>query len=146
LQKFYPHFLESGPYLKFLHCLLAVVKSTPEDQEPDTPTLNSRAGPSSAQSETETLPWFPAYDVDDPESLWTRPHFLMRLGCVDGMGQYWSEIDPFPTKRNRSKLEDQAKHFRQFKNRQEEEEWEYAVKVSKTIVAKILKRTSRTSF
>ena len=30
-------------------------------------------------------------------------NYRMRLGCVDGMGQYWSEIDPFPTKTNRSK-------------------------------------------
>lgn len=77
LQKYYPHFLESGPYLKFLHTLLAVVKSAPDDGESAKPTATNTAGPATTtQSETEGLPLFPAYDVDDPESLWRRPQLL----------------------------------------------------------------------
>lgn len=72
-QEYYPNFLESGFYLRFLDDLLRMVKLTPDQQ-----TLaesNSLHTTTSCQTEVKTVDYFTC-DVDDPESLWKQPQLL----------------------------------------------------------------------
>jgi A-kinase anchor protein 10 len=102
-EKYYPHFLESGIYLKFLDSLLCGIRSTPDRSQPPDPAAETTEASESGRTERETVHYLAAWDVDDPESLWRQPQLLMRLGCVDSMGQYCSEIDPFPSKTTKSR-------------------------------------------
>ena len=78
VQLYYPNFLESGVYLKFLDHLIHMVKVTPEQESLNVAENNMQHAPSndsSGQTELKALRYL-AWDVDDPESLWRRPHLL----------------------------------------------------------------------
>ena len=78
VQLYYPNFLESGVYLKFLDHLIHMVKVTPEQQclnVAENNTQHAASSDGSGQTELKALRHL-ACDVDDPESLWRRPHLL----------------------------------------------------------------------
>ena len=79
-QTYYPNFLESGIYLKFLNDLLRMVKLTPaqpvhQHVATDGSDLHNSSAGSSSQTEAKTVHYFTC-DADDPESLWRRPQML----------------------------------------------------------------------
>lgn len=75
LQHYYPNFLESGIYLKFLDDLLRMVKSAP-DLSVENSAQNTTSTSDDA-SHTETKPiHFLTYSVDDPDSLWRQAPLL----------------------------------------------------------------------
>lgn len=81
VQLYYPNFLESGVYLKFLDHLIHMVKVTPEQHSlnvvnvAENNTQHAANNDGSGQTELKALRYL-AFDVDDPESLWRRPHLL----------------------------------------------------------------------
>ena len=74
-QTFYPGFLESGTFLKFLDDLLCMVKSTPDLNQHESASEAesiSRSACNNDKNVTESS----YIDIDDPDSLWKQPKLL----------------------------------------------------------------------
>ena len=75
-QTFYPSFLESGIFLKFLDDLLCMVKSTPDLNQHESASEAESSSSSACNNDKNVTESKNYIDIDDPDSLWKRPKLL----------------------------------------------------------------------